>query len=179
MIITFVGKGIDLTEALKNTIEKKVERLDKYFTKDTPINITLSTQKHNQRIEVTIPVKGNLIRAEYETQDMYRSIDLVMDILERQLRKYRNKIQNRKYAQISKDDSIGAFKNDLSSSDENVEIVISKRKVFDFKPMTPEEACLQMELLQHQFFAFNNANTGRTEVVYRRKDGTYGLIEQE
>lgn len=178
MKITLVGKGIDLTQALKDRVDQKMLRLDKYFTNETEAFVTLSTQKNQQKIEVTIPVKGNIIRAEYETQDMYEAIDLVLDILERQVRKYRNKIQSKKYAQIAKE-APGNFIDLPMENSEPETLTISKVKTFDIKPMTPEEACLQMELLNHNFFVFNNALNGKTEVVYKRKNGSYGLIAQE
>ena len=166
MNISITGRTISLTEGLKNMVEKKLGKLDKFFQKDTPCNVTLSTQKDLQKIEVTIPVKGTVIRAEEATEDMYQSIDLVEDVLERQIRKYKEKL-------ISKHQS-ASFTTEFLEAPEEYE-----EEEIDLKPMTPEEACLQMELLGHSFFVFQNGDSGKVNVVYKRKAKSYGLIEPE
>lgn len=174
MKFSITGRTISLTEGLKNMVEKKLGKLDKFFQADTPCNVTLSTQKDMQKIEVTIPVKGSVIRAEESTEDMYQSIDLVVDVLERQIRKYKDKL-------ITKHQSssfTAAFLEEAAEYDEE-EIKIVRTKQIDLKPMTPEEACLQMELLGHSFFVFLNGDTGKVNVVYKRKAKSYGLIEPE
>ena len=168
------GKNIDVTEGLKNSVYDKIGRLEKYFTPETEVHVTFNVEKERQKIEVTIPMKGNIIRAEQVSTDMYVSIDLVVEIIERQLKKYKSKI-------IDKKQSAEYFKPEYLDSedvdDEEIKIIRSKR--FAVKPMDPEEACIQMELLGHNFFVFRNSETDDVNVVYKRKDNTYGLIEPE
>ncbi len=169
------GKNIDVTPGLKSAIESKLGRLEKYFAPDTKAVITLSVEKERQKIEVTIPVKGSIIRSEQVSNDMYVSIDLVEEVIERQLRRYKKKL-------IDKHQAAGDFQQAFLEHDydqEEDEIKIERVKKFDIKPMYPEDACVQMELLDHNFFVFVNAETGETNVVYKRKGGTYGLIEPE
>ena len=163
------GKNIDVTESLKTAVYEKIGKLERYFTPDTEIHVTLSVEKERQKIEVTIPVKGSIIRAEETSNDMYVSIDLVEEIIERQLRKYKNKLINHKQASTN-------F-NKAFIEDDGVKIVKTKR--FAIKPMDAEEACVQMELLGHNFYVFRNAATDEVNVVYKRKGNTYGLIEPE
>ena len=174
MHITITGKNIDLTEGLKGAVEDKLGKLEKYFTEDTDILVTLSVEKERQKIEVTIPVKGNIIRSEQVSNDMYVSIDLVEEVIERQLKKYKKKI-------ISKHQNASNFKKEFIEKETEIddEIHIIRSKKFDMKPMYPEDACVQMELLGHDFFVFCNAETEKVNVVYKRKGSTYGLIEPE
>lgn len=170
------GKNIEVTPGLKSTVEQKLGKLERYFTPETEIIVTLSVEKDRQKIEVTIPVKGNIIRSEQTSSDMYVSIDLVEEIIERQLRKYKTKL-------IAKHQEGGNFKQEFfdkeEPSEDDGEIKIVRTKKFGFKPMYPEDACVQMELLGHDFFVFRNAETDEVNVVYRRKNGTFGLIEPE
>ena len=168
------GKNIDVTEGLKEAIHEKIGKLERYFTEDTEVHVTFSVEKERQKIEVTIPMKGNIIRAEEESTDMYVSIDLVEEIIERQLRKYKNKIVERKQHGIGLNK---AFLEEETPGEENIEIIRSKR--FAIKPMDPEEACVQMELLGHDFYVFRNSETDEVNVVYKRKANSYGLIEPE
>ncbi len=175
MKFIIIGKNIDVTQGLKDAVESKLGKLQRYFTPDTEIHVTLSVQKERQKIEVTIPVKGNIIRSEQESDDMYVSIDLVEEIIERQLRKYKNKL-------VARHQEGSNFNQELFETDETVtegEIKIVRTKKFGIKPMYPEDACVQMELLGHNFFVFFNAENEEVNVVYRRKDGAYGLIEPE
>ena len=168
------GKNMDITEALRSAVEDKLSKLEKYFTSETEVHVTLSVEKDRQKIEVTIPVKGNIIRSEQVSNDMYVSIDLVEEIIERQLKNYKNKI-------IDKHQSAGNFKQEFIEKeyvdDEEIQIVRSKK--FDIKPMYPEDACIQMELLGHNFYVFVNAETDQVNVVYKRKGGTYGIMEPD
>ena len=168
------GRNIEVTPALKAAIEDKIGKLERYFNQDTEAVITLSVEKDRQKIEVTIPVKGTIIRAEQHSNDMYVSIDLVEEIIERQLKKYKNKIIDKKQAAVAFSD---LFINEDYEADDGIEIV--KVKKFAMNPMDPEEACVQMELLGHDFFVFSNAETDEVNVVYKRKNGTFGLIEPE
>ena len=169
-----VGKNIDVTPGLRTAVEDKIGKLEKYFTPETEVHVTLSVEKDRQKIEVTIPVKGNIIRSEQVSNDMYVSIDLVEEIIERQLKKYKNKL-------VDKQQGSNYFKQeyiDKEFTDED-DVKIIRTKKFDIKSMYPEDACIQMELLGHNFFVFNNAETDQVNVVYKRKAGTYGLIEPE
>ncbi len=174
MNINISGKGIDLTQSIKDIVEKKLSKLDKFINKDATCNVKISTQKDLQKIEVTIPMKNNTVRAEHSSKDLYQSIDLVVDILERQIRKYKTKIQNKKQANNNAIFEAFTFTDDSPSEDTEIKIV--KTKTFDMKPMTPEEACLQMELVGHDFFVFSNAELGKICVVYKRGADSYGLI---
>ncbi len=172
MIIS--GKNIDVTPGLRSAVEAKLGKLERYFTADTEIYVTLSVEKDRQKIEVTIPMKGNIIRSEQTSSDMYVSIDLVEEIIERQLRRYKTKL-------IAQQQAAASFQPDYLEGDEEEaeEVKIVRTKKFDIKPMYPEDACVQMELLGHSFYVFCNAETDQVNVVYRRKGNTYGLIEPE
>ena len=174
MKITISGKNIDVTEGLKAAVNEKLGKLEKYFTPDTNVIVTLSVEKERQKIEITIPMKGNIVRAEQVSDDMYVSIDLVEEIIERQLRKYKNKIVDQQQSAVSLSK---AFVEEDIEDDEEIKIIRSKR--FAMKPMDPEEACVQMELLGHSFYVFLNSETEQVNVVYKRKGNTYGLIEPE
>ncbi|HLS60951.1 MAG TPA: ribosome-associated translation inhibitor RaiA [Virgibacillus sp.] len=176
------GENVEVTEAIREYVKKKVSKLERYF--DTPptsdVHVKISVYNNEQRIEVTIPMTDLLLRAEERHYDLYAAIDLVVDKLERQIRKYKTKV-NRKFrqkgaakhvfAELEKEAQEARQEQD----DDEVEVVRTKR--FDLKPMDSEEAVLQMNMLDHAFFVFTNAVTGDTNVVYRRNDGRYGLIE--
>ena len=173
MKFTISGKNIDVTEGLKAAVRDKLGKLERYFTPDTEVIVTMSVEKERQKIEVTIPVKGNIIRSEQVSNDMYVSIDLVEEVIERQLRKYKEKI-------VAKQDGGNYKKEFLEKESEPLdEVRIIRTKRFDMKPMYPEDACIQMELLGHNFFVFCNAENEEVNVVYKRKGNTYGLIEPE
>ena len=168
------GKNLDVTDGLKTAIQDKLGKLERYFTPETEVHVTLSVEKERQKIEVTIPVKGNIIRSEQVSSDMYVSIDLVEEVIERQLRKYNTKI-------VNKQQGAGNFQKTFMEDDflEEEEVNIIRTKRFGIKPMYPEDACVQMELLGHNFFVFLNAETEEVNVVYKRKGNTYGLIEPD
>ena len=176
MLMKFIisGKNIDVTEGLKGAVQDKIGKLEKYFTPETEVHVTLSVEKDRQKIEVTIPVKGSVIRSEQVSNDMYVSIDLVEEIIERQLKKYKNKL-------ISKQQNSDYFRPEFLEKEymDEEEIQIVRSKKFDIKPMYAEDACIQMELTGHNFFVFVNAETDQVNVVYKRKGNTYGLIEPE
>ena len=174
MNFAIYGKNIEITDNLRNAVEAKLGKLEKYFTPDTKVNVTMSVERERQKIEVTIPVKGSIIRSEQVSNDLYVSIDLVEEVIERQLHKYKSKIIDKH--QAGGDFSQNYIDNDYAD-DEDVKIVRTKK--FDIKPMYPEDACIQMELLGHNFYVFCNAETDQVNVVYKRKGDTYGLIEPE
>lgn len=174
MKFIITGRNIDVTPGLKSAVEDKIGKLEKYFTPETEVHVTLSVEKDRQKIEVTIPVKGSVIRSEQISSDMYVSIDLVEEIIERQLKKYKNKLIERQQASHY-------FKPEFIEKEyeEEEEVKIVRTKKFDIKPMYAEDACIQMELTGHNFFVFCNAETDQVNVVYKRKGNTYGLIEPE
>ncbi len=182
------GQRMEVTDALREYVEKKLSRLDKYF--ETPpqsdVNVTLSVTKGHQAVEVMIPLPGAMLRAEEKRDDMYASIDFVVDKLERQIRKHKTKI-NRKFREPGSARAL--FKEDFGNGngssvstlareeDEAMELVRTKR--FNLKPMDVEEAILRMNLVGHNFYVFANTDTKEVNVVYRRNDGKYGLIEAQ
>ena len=174
MRITISGKNIEITPGLKQAVEDKLSKLERYFTPETDILVTLSVEKERQKIEVTIPVKGNIIRSEQVSNDMYVSIDLVEEVIERQLKKYKNKIvdQQQSAAHFQKE-----YIDKEVEEDEDVKIIRTKR--FGMKPMYPEDASEQMELKGHNFYVFQKSETEDLNLVYKRKGSTYGLIEPE
>ncbi|SCY86320.1 ribosome hibernation-promoting factor, HPF/YfiA family [Alkaliphilus peptidifermentans] len=176
MKVIVSGRNVEVTDALRNSVEAKISKLEKYFNRDAEAQATLSVEKQRQIIEVTIPIDGSLLRAEEATDDMYTSIDKVVDKLSRQLRKHKTKLENRniKFETI-RFENIPALKEDEGF----IEPKIVKTKRFAIKPMSSEEAVLQMELIGHNFFVYANSDTDEVNVVYKRKDGNYGLIEPE
>ena len=173
MRVTVIGKNINVTPALKEIVEKKISKLDKYFQPDTEARATLTVQKNRQILEVTISFNGVILRCEEATDDMYKSIDLVQAKLERQIRKQKTKLQRRNNESLR----FNSIKEIALEEDDEGEIV--KVKKFNIKPMNTEEAILQMELVQHNFFVFKDADTNNVNVIYKRKDGNYGLLEPD
>ncbi|MHA6481250.1 ribosome hibernation-promoting factor, HPF/YfiA family [Paenibacillus sp. strain BS8-2] len=174
------GQRFQVTEALRIHVEKKLNRLERYFESPiaSEINVTLSVTKGQHAVEVTIPLVGVMLRGEVKSEDMYASIDMVVDKLERQIRKHKTKV-NRKFRQGS---GVRALFREEGSAvgvleeEDDLELVRTKRHTL--KPMDVEEAILQMNMVGHNFFVFANAESKDVNVVYRRSDGKYGLIEQ-
>lgn len=173
MKLTIRGNKLEVTEAIKNYVEEKLGKLDKYFENADELsgNVLLRVQGKEQIVEVTIPIKKYILRAEESHEDLYASIDLVVEKLERQIRKNKTRIKERKVKEIPMMDF------DFEPVEDQQKTTIVKRKVVEMKPMDEEEAVLQMELLGHEFFVFQDIETGTTSVLYRRKDGNYGIIE--
>jgi putative sigma-54 modulation protein len=180
MMYNIRGQRFQVTDALRDYVEKKLSRLERYF--ETPvaseINVTLSVTKGQHTVEVTIPLVGVMLRAEEKSEDMYASIDVVVDKLERQIRKHKTKV-NRKFRQGS---GVRALFREEGSAvsvlDEEDELELVRTKRFTLKPMDVEEAILQMNMVGHNFFVFANVDNKEVNVVYKRSDGKYGLIEQ-
>ncbi|GAV22831.1 ribosome hibernation-promoting factor, HPF/YfiA family [Carboxydothermus pertinax] len=170
------GKNIEVTPALKEYAEKRLTKLEKYLPKIDLVHVTLLVEGDLHKAEVTIPVAGYLLRGEEESPDMYSSIDLVVEKLEKQAKKYKEKLNARfkNNKNYTTDNS-----NVITGEEQDNEVKIVKSKRFAIKPMSPEEAAMQMELLGHSFFVFTNADTDEINVVYKRRDGKYGLIEPE
>jgi putative sigma-54 modulation protein len=174
------GERVEVTEFLRDYAEKKLSRLEKYFESPlvSDVSVTLSVLKDVHSIEVTIPLQGTMLRAEERSQDMYASIDLVVDKLERQIRKHKTKA-NRKFRQEGGIKTL--FRESYEPSalrfEEEDELEVVRTKRFTLKPMDIEEAILQMNMVGHTFFVFSNMDTEEVNVVYKRNDGKYGLIE--
>ena len=182
MNIIISGKQMDLTDGIKNAIEEKLGRLDFYLHPATDVKVTVSAKKARQKVEVTIiPISGPIIRAEDIEENLYAAIDVVYDKLNKQLRKYKKRLQDRHQSNESiRFDAIEDIEeNDYSSNEDNLDIVIKRTKKFGVKPMSPEEAVLQMDLSEHDFYMFRNSESNGISIVYRRKNGGYGLIESE
>jgi len=176
------GKNIEVTPALRNYAEKKVTKLGKFFdgNRDVLVEVTMRIERELEVVEITSQVDSLILRGEEHTEDMYASIDGAVDKIERQLKKYKTKLQ-RRFQDAPKISELAAgegAEEDKEKQDEN-DTVIVKTKRFAVKPMSVEEAVMQMDLLGHDFFVFSNADTEEVNVVYRRKDGRYGLIEPE
>lgn len=169
------GKNIQVSEALREYVEKRLGKLDKYFENNPEAIVTLIVEKERHRVEVTMPINGYILRGEEESNDMYACIDLVVDKLEKQIKKYRTRLNKKNKALSIKD---LAPESGGEKGEEWAPVVV-RTKRFAIKPMPLEEAILQMNLLGHNFFVFSNAETEEVNVVYRRKDGNYGLIEPE
>ena len=181
MKILITGKKIELTDGIKGAVEDKLGKLEKYLHEDTEVKVTVSARKAKQKIEVTIiPINGPIIRAEDSQESLYAAIDVVYDKLNKQLRRYKNKLKG-KY-QSKGQDSIrfqNIEDNGFDENDGEFDIVIERHKKFDMKPMSPEEAMLQMELIEHNFLVYRDADSNNVNVIYKRKDGNYGLLEPD
>ena len=173
MRLQIYGKNLELTPRLQAQVESKLSKLGKYLRDDTEVQATLSVEKERHKIEVTIPMRGTTIRAEEVSQDMYSSIDMVQETIERQLRRHKTRLINRYQGGFSPE----YLEEDAGDEEDGIRIVRTKH--FALKPMDPEEACLQMDLLGHSFYVFRDSETDQVCVVYKRKDGAYGLIEPE
>ncbi|MDR2940692.1 MAG: ribosome-associated translation inhibitor RaiA [Clostridiales bacterium] len=172
----FTGKDSVLSDSLKERVKSKLDRLDKFLPANTNANVKLSIVKHEHKIEVTIPMRKRVLRAEVVDVDMYSAVDKIIDILEKQLIKYKSRLREKSRKEP-------AFKEEFNSLniDENVltndNLLIERTKKFAVKPMDPEEAIMEMELLGHNFYVFKNPESDEVNVVYKRNEGSYGLIE--
>jgi putative sigma-54 modulation protein len=176
MLVTVKGKNIEVTNALREYADKKVAKIAKFFEK-SPVGaqVTLSTERGKHIVEITAQVNGLLLRGEAKTDDMYASIDGAIEKIERQVHKYKTKL-NRKF---QKENQVVLIPAVAPAPKEDFEPQIKRTKRFAIKPMSIEEAVMQMDLLDHDFYVFSNSETEEVNVVYRRKDGNYGLIEPE
>ena len=167
------GKKIDVTDSIKSYIEEKIGRLDKYFENPNEITATvlIKLRGKDQVVEVTINANKFILRGEESHKDLYASIDKVSDKIERQIRKNKTRLKKKAVKDVSKD-----FVLDFEEPEENDNVIV-KRKVIENKPMSEEEAVLQMELLGHEFFAYKNEETNEVNILYKRKDGDYGVLE--
>lgn len=173
MEILIRGTKLEITDSMKDYVKEKLSKLDKYLVdQKAKANVLVKVHNYLQKVEVTIPLKTLILRAEEEQQDFYAAVDLVINKLERQIRKNKAKLQKRDKAK-SKEFNI----DDIIPIEEDEKIV--KHKKIDVKPMNSEEAILQMELLGHDFYVYKDSDTNNVCVLYKRKDGGYGVIEGE
>ena len=176
MEIIIRGDTIKITDSMRAYIEEKLGKLEKYLKNSEEIraNVIVKVKNHEQRVEITIPLKTYIIRAEETKNDFYAAVDKALDTLERQIRKNKTRIMS-KQGKTSHDYDMSV----IEKKKETEEKKIVKRKSVEVKPMDEEEAILQMELLGHQFYMYKDSNTNKTAVVYQRNDGNYGVIESE
>lgn len=171
MNIIVTGRHLEVTHALKTYAEKKIKRFDRYLSNISEAVVTLSVEKYRHKAEVLLKVNGVLIQAEGITGEVYSSIDEVVEKLDRQIKKYKEKLVSYRKSEV-KTSTIGT---EAAATAEVGRIIKNKR--FELKPMSPDEAAMQMELLDKDFFVFTNDNSGDINVIYRRRDGNFGLIE--
>ena len=177
MQITTTFRHLDPSDALKSYAEEKLERVNKYIDEPVVAQVFMTVEKIRHCAEVTITAKGITIKASEETNDMYSAIDAVVDKIERQLRRYKERIKDHKPTSESLDRQVKKTVVAAESIDQQQEPVIIRSKTFSIKPMSVDEAVMQMDLLHKDFLVFTDAGTENISVVYRRKDGNYGLIE--
>ena len=175
MKIIISGRNIDLTDAIKERVNNKLGKLDKFFTSETTATVTLKKENEKDVAEINIPVKGNLLRVSEKQDNLFSAIDTASDKLERQIRKYRTKIRDNKIHNIMKSISEGNFSEEKIDEEPN-EIKIVKKKQLLLKPIDEEEACMQLDMIGHSFFIYENTD-GKICVAYKRGDGNYGIIE--
>lgn len=175
MRLTVKGKGMEVSEYLNNTVEKKAKKLERYFKDDTQMTVTLSIERSMHICEVTVAFTGVTLRAEERSGDMYNSIDASLKKLERMIRRHRTKLEKRLHEKAY-DYAAPIY---AEEDDVEEEATLVRRKKFPVKPMDISEAEMQMELLGHSFFVFVNVETGDVNVLYKRKDGNHGLIEPD
>ena len=171
MKINIIGRRVEVEESLKQIIQKKLTKFDKYFRDDAVAYVTLSHEKNAERLELTVSSGGTLYRSEETDQTFNNALDTAVDTIERQIRKNKTRLEKRLKE--------GAFRSAGETDGEDEEPFKIREKTFIMKPMSPEEALLQMNLIGHEFFMFRNAETGGAAVVYKRKNGGYGMIMPE
>jgi len=175
MEIIIHGDKLKVTDAMKDYIEEKLDKLNKYLESSDTVraNVIVKVKNHEQRVEITIPLKAFILRSEENQEDFYAAVDKAIDKLERQIRKNKTKLMS-KHVKVNQDFDFTSFE-----ADDDDEKQIMKRKKVEVKPMNEEEAIIQMELLGHQFYMYKDSDTNKPAVVYKRTDGHYGIIESE
>ena len=179
MKISVRGDKVKVTEAMNNYVVEKLKKIDKYLDnpEEVKASVVVRVEKQGQKVEITIPLKNFMLRAEETQEDIYAAVDTIVDKIERQIRKNKTKLESQ--AKKSREVKGFAIESIEDIEEEEVETVIVKRKKVDVKPMSEEEAVLQMELLGHDFYLFKDADTMKPTLVYKRKDNQYGIIETE
>lgn len=173
MKVIITSKNLHASDHLKDTIEKKFEKLGKYFSNDIAVNVMLSSEKNREKVEATINAKGTIFRAEEVNNDVYNAIDRVVDKLSSQMSRFKTKLQRKHTGQKE------FFFEEMPDAELEEDSRVVKTKRFSLRPMSVEEAIMQMELVAHEFFVFLNADSGTVNVVYKRNDGNYGILETE
>ncbi|MEG1584792.1 MAG: ribosome-associated translation inhibitor RaiA [Anaerovorax sp.] len=173
MKVIITSKNFNASDHLKDTIDKKFEKLGKYFSNDIAVNVMLSSEKSRDKVEATINAKGTIFRAEEVSNDVYNSVDRVVEKLSSQMSRFKTKLQRKHKGQKE------FLFEEMPDVEMEEETNVVKTKKFNLKPMSVEEAIMQMELVEHAFFVFLNAESNTVNVVYKRKDGNYGVLETE
>ncbi len=178
MEIIIRGDKLKITDSMQNYIEEKLGKLEKYLKNSDEIraNVIVKVKNHEQRVEITIPLKTYIVRAEETKDDFYAAVDKALDTLERQIRKNKTRMMS-KQVKTNFDFDISVIEQEIEKDHDERKVV--KRKSVEVKPMNEEEAILQMELLGHEFYMYKDSETGKCAVLYKRKDGNYGIIESE
>lgn len=178
MEIIIRGDKLKITDSMHNYIEEKLGKLEKYLKNSDEIraNVIVKVKNHEQRVEITIPLKTYIVRAEETKDDFYAAVDKALDTLERQIRKNKTRMMS-KQVKTNFDFDISEIEQEIEKEQEEKKVV--KRKTVEVKPMNEEETILQMELLGHEFYMYKDSESGKSAVVYKRKDGNYGVIESE
>ena len=176
MKINISGKNITVSNYLRRVVEKKAGKLERYFKPDTEMKVTLSIEKSRHIAEITVVADGVVLRAEEATGDLYSSIDVALKKLERQMRKHRTKLEKRLHEEAFSEDTVYDYYDE--NFDEDAPQIVRNKK-FALRPMAEEDAAIQLELLGHNFYVFRNAYNNEVNVIYKRADGNYGLIEPE
>ena len=178
MKYTFTGKNMSITDDIKAKVEKKLNRLQKLVPDDAEVFVSVSKVRHQYKVEVSVPLHKRLLRAEIAAGDMSACVDYVADVMEKQVKRYKGRLRERKRRNTATVEEV-SFLEDMQESSDTSEIVIHRTKRFALKPMDSQEAVMEMELLGHSFFVFRNGSTDEVNVVYKRNDGEYGLIEPQ
>lgn len=177
MKYNIIGRNVDLTEALNTAIHNSCEKLEKYFNENTEATITLSVEKQRHIMEITIPFNSQVLRAETEGDNMYKIIDTGIDTIEKQILRFKNKLRTKNRNNTDNNFTSVFLSGDEVEADDSLKI--ERRKKFAIKPMNSEEAVLQMELIGHNFYVYLDAETEEVNVVYKRRNNSYGLIEPQ
>lgn len=178
MRFSFTGKNITVKDSLKERATQKIGRLKKLIPEDAEVFVTFSSTKGDNKVEVTIPLPKRILRAEVTSSDMNAAIDEIVDILEKQMVKYKHRLRDRSRREPSFKEEYNLLFPEVEAVEDHA-ITIEKTKRFALKPMDSEEAVMEMEMLGHNFYVFRNSGSDEVNVVYRRNNGTYGLIEPE
>jgi putative sigma-54 modulation protein len=179
MRYVFTGKNMSVTEGIKERATKKLGRLDKLLPDNAEVYVTFSESKHLTKMEVSVPMHKRVLRAEVSGTDVSSCIDQAVDILEKQVVKYKTRLRDRRRRAVATNDELTFIETPENAEPETAEIIITRTKKFALKPMDAQEAVMELELLNHAFYVFRNSWTDEINVVYKRNDGEYGLIEPQ
>ena len=178
MRYSFTGKNINIFDDVKDKAEKKMDRISKLVPEDTNVSVAISKNRHLFKVEVSMPLHKRVLRAEVTDTDIITCMDSIVDALEKQIIKYRGRLRERSRRKVATVEE-ETYMNELPEPADSQAVVIHRTKKFALKPMDPQDAVMEMELLGHSFFVFRSASSEEVNVVYRRNDGEYGLIEPQ